>query len=194
MIKSIDYDKLKSVAGGTPISRAALTMLTERTRARQETTVRRLKRELSARGVTAKTEQVQKFLSDLQSCGAGRVVFGKNKTARFVWDFDLKDVAAFALGKPLPKSKAKNAKPRDQVTVNVKAPPKQALPKLSPPLEIEGRAPVAPMTQAISDPVSKTMTIRRDGQEFIIPLDITADEAEAASRVIGQALARASAS
>lgn len=199
MERTVDYEKVKAVVNASPIARDALMLLYSRPRGRQDTSVHRLCRLLRREGKKFTAKEIEALLIGLQAAGAGRIVFNKNKPARLVWTYNLRSVAAFALGLPQPQSKAKNAPKVPNSTIQKQPAQRVRLPALAP-TEAPGVQPqtVAPplverrQHQVHSDPVTRTMIIRRNGIEFVVPLDATPAEADAVNKIMLHAASRSS--
>jgi hypothetical protein len=100
----VDVELLRKEMNKRPKFQAALKMLSKRKRGRFQTTFRVMRRELEADGASWSPEEVAEFFKVWENAGAGTIVYGGD-TPRFLWNYNLLDLACLVKGTPLPARK-----------------------------------------------------------------------------------------
>ncbi len=175
---ALNIDRLKEAYESNPKYRAVLDVYSQRQRARQDTTLPRIKRVMhDARVEITATELIQ-FMQLMQESGAGKWHAGrKPNTGKFIWSFNLKSVADAVKGKQVevkspPKSKLKLpiaavAQPE------VQAPVQEETPEIATPL-VQFSAEAFPANTSMQH---RSLIVRKNGLEIEIHLDeLTQDD------------------
>lgn len=104
-IDTIKKDSLKNITYSSPTAQVVMTHLASRIRARPNTELHRLKVELRRAGFAIVEQDFDEMWPRLEQLGLGVVVKGRGGNSdRFLWHYDLKQVAKISLKKSdLPK-------------------------------------------------------------------------------------------
>lgn len=172
---TVDTGKLRSIVVSMPKAKALFEYLTSRKRGRQDTSFRRITRMLrEQKGVSFSQQELVQIFSGLQEAGAGRIVFSRNRPARFVWDFHLDSVANAALG--------------SSAEIRRSPKPRVVLPRIeaaaSAPTQVKEAPVLQGLTTSLPAGTGRVITIKRPGYEVNLPLDLTPAQARIASQLL----------
>jgi hypothetical protein len=168
----MDTKQLQTITHANHTSEIIMTGLSMRERARSYLSLNRIKRELLDSGEKIVSEDFKGFWKSLEDAGYGVVVYGrKNRPSRFMWHYNLKEVAKHALS-------SKDAKPL------VKVEPKAVKRVVRKRKTIKG---VSPMTRKTDSTKELVIPFRNS---FTFNLTLPADFSKEEAKTIAIALER----
>lgn len=99
MLTENEVKTIQEVAQETPTSKAVFDSWIQRQRFSQKTNLDKFKVDLLNQGEKIVDEEFQKTFKRLEDLGIGSIIHGRGKNpARFVWNYNLKDVAQMSMG------------------------------------------------------------------------------------------------
>lgn len=97
-------NSIQTIANSSEVSKAVFKALSDKQRARKATDLTNLFREMTQKDKTLQEKEILAVFKKLQDASVGSLVIGRrNKHNRFVWNYNLKQVAQAAHGKMKPE-------------------------------------------------------------------------------------------
>lgn len=95
---SLNSDKVKQATNSSSTATTTMVLLAIRQRARNFTSMGKIKNQLLQMGETVVDKDYKTFWKDLENAGAGSIILGRRgRETRFEWSYSLKDVAKIAI-------------------------------------------------------------------------------------------------
>lgn len=166
-------ETIREISQSSPVAKEVFGVLSERQRYRRRTDLNRLYNMLKMSGSTVSPDDFLNVFKTLQAAQVGSLVIGrKNNPNRFVWNYNLKDIAKAAQNgatiqqlQPLP---AKRGRPFQNTVLS----------RSVEPLEVVKRGPGRPRKDLVPMPVNKVIasepaTVKQVG--FLMHIKINPD-------------------
>lgn len=91
---------IQQIAQSSPVAKEVFKVLEKRQRFRKRSDISRIYREIKSTHMSTDPKEVLNVFKELQSLGVGSIVIGrKNNPNRFIWKYNLKEVAKAAKNK-----------------------------------------------------------------------------------------------
>lgn len=170
-VSAIDASRVKTLPSEMPIAADVFDIYKDRERGRQDTSFPRISRLLAEKGKKYSMKDWISFCKAMEEAKVGRLVYSRNKAPRFIWHYNLKSVARFALGLA-----------QEDGRIEKQNPPRVVLPKVlvvDPSQNVQKPKTVLGIKPGSSE---EEVTIKTPhGYEVTLPLDLTPDQTKVAA-------------